>query len=75
TGMITNVTDFGAFVDIGIKPDGLVHVSELSEEFVEHPGDVVKLNQRVQVKVIEVDEQRKRVSLSLNFDGSLPDSA
>ncbi|MFP4647535.1 MAG: Tex family protein [Candidatus Acetothermia bacterium] len=74
-GMITNVTDFGAFVDIGIKSDGLVHVSELSEEFVEHPGDVVKLNQRVQVKVIEVDEQRKRVSLSLNFDGSLPDSA
>ncbi|MFP4136204.1 MAG: Tex family protein [Candidatus Acetothermia bacterium] len=67
-GIITNVTNFGAFVDIGLKSDGLIHVSELSAEYVEHPQDVVKLNQRLKARVIDVDEARERVSLSLDFD-------
>ncbi len=67
-GIVTNVTDFGAFVDIGIKSDGLVHISELSGEYVDHPREVVKLNQRVRARVIAVDEDRKRISLSLDFD-------
>jgi len=67
-GIVSNVTNFGAFVDIGLKSDGLVHISELADEYVEHPGDVVKLNQRVRVKVLDVDKPRKRVSLSMNFD-------
>jgi len=67
-GIVSNVTNFGAFVDIGLKSDGLVHISELADKYVEHPGDVVKLNQRVRVKVLEVDKPRKRVSLSMNFD-------
>jgi uncharacterized protein len=66
-GIVSNVTNFGAFVDIGLKSDGLVHISELADEYVEHPGDVVKLNQRVRVKVLDVDKPRKRVSLSMNF--------
>ncbi|MBS3792439.1 RNA-binding transcriptional accessory protein [Candidatus Bipolaricaulota bacterium] len=67
-GIVTNVTNFGAFVDIGLKSDGLIHISELSQEYVDHPRNVVKLNQRVRVKVIDVDKPRKRVSLSLNFE-------
>ncbi len=66
-GIVTNVTDFGAFVDVGLKSDGLIHISELSEDYVERPGDVVKLNQRLRVKVIGVDVPRKRISLSLLF--------
>lgn len=69
-GIVTNVTNFGAFVDIGLKSDGLVHISELSDEYVDHPRKVVKLNQRLRVKVIDVDKPRKRISLSLNFDGN-----
>ncbi|MBS3766325.1 S1 RNA-binding domain-containing protein, partial [Candidatus Bipolaricaulota bacterium] len=61
--------DFGAFVDIGLKSDGLIHISELSDEYVERPQDVVKLNQRLRAQVIDVDEERKRVSLSLDFEG------
>ncbi len=64
-GIITNITKFGAFVDIGIKESCLVHVSQLSKTFVSNPSDVVKLNQEVQVKVINVDIQRSRISLSM----------
>jgi uncharacterized protein len=64
-GIVTNITNFGAFVDVGIKQDGLVHVSQLSDAFVRNPGDVVKLHQHVQVRVVEVDAARRRVQLSM----------
>ena len=64
-GIVTNVTKFGAFVDIGIKEGGLVHISQLADTFVKDPADVVKLQQEVRVKVMEVDAQRGRVSLSM----------
>lgn len=64
-GIVTNVTNFGAFVDIGIKENGLVHISQLSNTFVSNPADVVKLSQEVQVKVMDVDLQRGRVALSM----------
>ncbi|HTJ12132.1 MAG TPA: Tex family protein [Dinghuibacter sp.] len=64
-GIVTNLTRFGAFVDIGVKQDGLVHVSEVSHKYVEDPSSVLKLNQQVQVKVLEVDTVRKRISLSI----------
>ncbi len=64
-GIVTNLTNFGAFVDIGVKQDGLVHISNLKNEFVSNPADVVNLNQHVQVKVIDVDILRKRIQLSM----------
>ncbi|MFH2046156.1 MAG: Tex family protein [Pseudomonadota bacterium] len=64
-GIVTNVTAFGAFVDVGVHQDGLVHVSELSDRFIKNPGDVVKVHQKVMATVIEVDVDRKRISLSL----------
>jgi len=64
-GIVTNVTRFGAFVDIGVHQDGLVHVSQLADRFVKDPAEVVKVGQQVMVRVLEVDEQRKRISLSL----------
>jgi len=64
-GVITNVTAFGAFVDIGVHQDGLVHVSELANKFVKNPADVVKVHQRVDVTVMQVDIDRKRISLSM----------
>jgi uncharacterized protein len=64
-GIVTNITQFGAFVDIGVKQDGLVHISNLANTFVSNPSDVVKLNQHVEVTVIEVDLQRKRIALSM----------
>ncbi len=64
-GIVTNVTAFGAFVDVGVHQDGLVHVSELSDRFVKNPQDVVKVNQKVQVTVLQVDLDRKRISLSM----------
>ncbi|WP_455220955.1 Tex family protein [Kaarinaea lacus] len=66
-GVITNVTNFGAFVDIGVHQDGLVHISALSETFVKDPRDVVKAGQVVKVKVMEVDIQRKRIGLSMRL--------
>lgn len=65
TGEVRNVVDFGAFVDIGVKEDGLVHISELSERYVKHPMEVVSVGQTVNVRVIEVDLERKRISLSM----------
>ena len=64
-GIVTNVTAFGAFVDIGVHQDGLVHISQLSDSFVKNPGDVVKVHQKVQVTVLEVDLPRKRIALSM----------
>jgi uncharacterized protein len=64
-GVVTNVTAFGAFVDIGVHQDGLVHVSELADRFVRNPHDVVKVNQKVSVTVMGVDIDRKRISLSM----------
>ena len=64
-GVITNVTGFGAFVDVGVHQDGLVHISQLAEGFVRNPSDVVKVQQRVWVTVLDVDLERKRIALSL----------
>lgn len=67
-GVVTNVTNFGAFVDIGVHQDGLVHISALSQEFVSDPHKVVKAGQIVKVKVLDVDIQRKRISLTMRMD-------
>ena len=64
-GVVTNVTAFGAFVDIGVHQDGLIHISEMADNFVRDPSDVVALNQRVRVTVLNVDLERKRISLSM----------
>ena len=64
-GIITNVTEFGAFVDVGVHQDGLVHISQLSDRFVQTPADIVKVQQRVWVTVMEVDLERRRISLSM----------
>ena len=64
-GLVTNITAFGAFVDIGVHQDGLVHVSHLSDRFISNPHDVVKVGQKVEVTVLEVDAARKRISLSM----------
>jgi uncharacterized protein len=64
-GIVTNITNFGAFVDVGVKQDGLVHISQLANRFVKDPNEIVKLNQKVQVKVLEVDAARKRIQLSM----------
>ena len=65
TGEVRNVVDFGAFVDIGVKEDGLVHISELSERYVKHPVEVVSVGQTVNVRVLKVDLESKRISLSM----------
>ncbi len=64
-GIVTNITKFGAFVDVGVKQDGLVHVSQMADRFISDPSEIVKLHQHVHVKVIELDLQRKRIQLSL----------
>ncbi len=64
-GIVTNITNFGAFVDIGVHQDGLVHVSQLSDRFVKDPNEVVHLHQHVKVKVVDVDNVRKRISLTM----------
>ncbi|HEY4652452.1 MAG TPA: Tex family protein, partial [Pontibacter sp.] len=71
-GIVTNITAFGAFVDIGVHQDGLVHVSHLSDRFVTNPHDVVKVGQKVEVTVLEVDAGRKRISLSMKGDPAAP---
>jgi uncharacterized protein len=64
-GIVTNVVDFGAFVDIGVHQDGLIHVSQLADRFIEHPSKIVKVGQQVTVTVLDVDAERRRISLSL----------
>ena len=74
-GVVTNVTNFGAFVDVGVHQDGLVHISELANEFVADPHKVVKPGQIVQVRVLQVDAERKRVNLSMRAEGTAPAKA
>ncbi|MEQ1553674.1 MAG: Tex family protein [Ferruginibacter sp.] len=71
-GIVTNLTRFGAFVDIGVKQDGLVHVSEIAHKFIQDPSEVLKLNQQVKVKVMEVDIARKRIALSIKQTETAP---
>ena len=71
-GAVTNVAAFGAFVDIGVHQDGLVHISQLADRFVKDPNDVVKVGQQVQVRVLEVDLPRKRISLTMKTAGDKP---
>ncbi|HEV3211638.1 MAG TPA: Tex family protein [Chthoniobacterales bacterium] len=65
SGIVTNVTAFGAFIDIGVHQDGLVHISQLSDTFIKNPADIVRVHQKVQVTVLEVDLPRKRIALSM----------
>ncbi len=71
-GVITNVAAFGAFVDIGVHQDGLVHISALSNSFVKDPHTIVKTGQVVKVKVLEVDEKRKRIALTMRLTDVAP---
>jgi uncharacterized protein len=71
-GIVTNVTNFGAFVDIGVHQDGLVHISELADKFVKNPADIVSVNQKVTVTVLSVEPERKRISLSMKQGASPP---
>jgi uncharacterized protein len=64
-GLVTNITNFGAFVDIGVHQDGLIHVSQMADKYIKDPNEIVKLNQKVRVKVLEVDKERRRIQLSL----------
>jgi uncharacterized protein len=64
-GIVTNITAFGAFVDVGVHQDGLVHISQLADKYVKDPNDVVKLHQHVRVRVIEIDRRRNRIALSM----------
>ena len=65
TGTVRNVIDFGAFVDIGVHQDGLVHISRMAEKFIKHPSEVVKVGDIVKVWVVNVDEQKKRIALTM----------
>jgi len=67
-GIVTNVVKFGAFVDIGVHQDGLVHISQLADRFISDPSEVVKVQQRVTVTVLDVDKARGRISLSMKRD-------
>jgi len=71
-GVVTNVTNFGAFVDIGVHQDGLVHISMMSQKFIKDPREVVKAGDVVKVKVLEVDVQRKRIALTMKLDEAAP---
>ncbi len=71
-GVVTNITRFGAFIDIGVKQDGLVHVSEIAHQYVTDPNEALKLNQKVEVKVLEVDVARKRIALSIKQTQDAP---
>ncbi len=71
-GIVTNLTRFGAFVDIGVKQDGLVHVSEIAHRYISDPAEALKLNDKVQVKVLEVDQARKRIALSIKQTQEAP---
>ena len=64
-GIVTNLTNFGAFVDIGVKQDGLVHISEIADKYISNPADVLSLNQHISVKIVQVDKVRKRIGLSI----------
>ncbi|MEI3502071.1 MAG: S1 RNA-binding domain-containing protein [Anaerovoracaceae bacterium] len=67
TGTVRNVVDFGAFVDIGVKTDGLVHISEISNRFIKHPMDAVSVGDTVKVRVLEVDHERHKIALTMKL--------
>ncbi len=68
-GIVTNITDFGAFVDVGVKQDGLIHLSQMADRYIKHPNEVLKMNQQLKARVLSVDIHRKRIQLSLlGFD-------
>ncbi len=69
-GIVTNITNFGAFVDVGVKQDGLVHISEIADRYISNPAEVLSLHQQIMVKVLQVDKARKRINLSLKGAGS-----
>jgi uncharacterized protein len=71
-GVVTNVTKFGAFVDVGVHQDGLVHISELADRYIKEPSDVVKAGQIVKVHVLSVDAKTKRIALSMKTQGAKP---
>ena len=71
-GIVTNITAFGVFVDIGVHQDGLVHISQLADRFVKDPHEIVKVNEKVLVQILEVDHERKRISLSMKKGAGLP---
>jgi uncharacterized protein len=74
-GIVTNVTNFGAFVDVGVHQDGLVHISQLADVFVDDPNKIVKVGQQVWVNVTEVDVKRKRIALSMKGEGQTTTSS
>ncbi|MFS8541938.1 MAG: S1 RNA-binding domain-containing protein, partial [Tissierellales bacterium] len=65
TGTVRNVVDFGVFVDIGVKQDGLIHISQLSNQYIKHPKEVLKVGDIIKVKILDVDITRRRISLSM----------
>ena len=67
TGTVRNITDFGCFVDVGVKHDGLVHISEMSDKFVKSPSDIVSIGDIVKVKVIGIDQDKQKVKLSMRI--------
>ena len=67
TGTVRNVVDFGAFVDVGVKNDGLVHISQLSNRFVKHPMDVVSVGDTVKVKILDIDKEKGKISLTMEL--------
>ena len=64
-GIVTNITNFGCFVNVGIKENGLVHLSQLADRYVSNPNEVVRIHQHVKVKVLSIDTERKRLSLTM----------
>ena len=68
TGTVRNVIDFGAFVDIGVHQDGLVHISRMADKFIRHPSEIVKVGDVVKVWVVSVDEKKKRIALTMVKD-------
>jgi len=70
-GIVTNITAFGAFVDIGVHQDGLIHISQLADRYVKDPNEVVKVHQQVEVRVLEVDLGRRRIALSMKREPDL----
>ena len=66
-GTVRNVIDFGVFVDIGVHQDGLVHISQICDKYIKHPGEVLKVGDIVNVKVLSVDVDKKRISLTMKF--------
>ena len=66
-GTVRNVVDFGAFVDIGVKTDGLVHISQMSDKFIKHPMDVVSVGDTVKVRIVSIDREKKKVGLTMKL--------